>query len=250
MEYRRIERIGDATLYLGDCLGLAAAFEEADTLIMDPPYSSGGVHEAGKASGSIGSDTPKEKRFILGDTMSAGGYRALIREVVRAADVLQVYSFTDWRMWTFTAEAIELAGHRQRGMLVWDKMSAGMGMKWRLQHELVCWGTRVSTKLGPSIGTVLTHKRVSATKKKHPTEKPVPLMSDIVLNSGGEVIADPFMGCGTTGVACALAGKRFIGMELDERFFDAACERIAAAHAEWKSNAEGGNCENIRDLSD
>lgn len=243
MDYRRVERIGDATLYLGDCLGMSAAFEEADTLIMDPPYSSGGFNESGKAAGSVGSSAPN--RFIQGDTMSTGGYRAMIREVVRIADVLQVYSFTDWRMWGFTAEAIEMAGHRRRGMLVWDKTVPGMGMKWRLQHELVCWGTRIASRNGPALGTVLTHKRVNSSKKLHPTEKPVSLMSEIVLNSGGEVIADPFMGAGTTGVACVLAGKGFVGMELDERFFDAACERIAAAHAEWSSNTEGIDHEDV-----
>ena len=159
----------------------------------------------------------------------------MIREVVRAADVIQVYSFTDWRMWEFTAEAIEMAGHRRRGMLVWDKITPGMGMKWRLQHELVCWGSRVASRTGPSLGTVLTHKRVNSSKKAHPTEKPVSLLSDILLNSGGEVIADPFMGSGTTGVACTQAGKPFIGMELDPRFFDVACERIAAAHSQAES---------------
>lgn len=230
MRFRRIEHIGEATLYLGDSLSAIEAMREADTLIMDPPYSSGGFNESGKASGSIGSNS--EKRFIQGDTMSTGGYRALIREVVRGADVEQVYTFTDWRMWTFTTEALELAGHRQRGMIVWNKITAGMGMKWRLQHELVCWGTRVASRNGPALGTVLTHKRVNSSKKRHPTEKPIPLMSDLVKNSGAEVIADPFMGSGSTGVACALAGLRFIGMELDEGYFDAACERIQAAYAE------------------
>ena len=94
--------------------------------------------------------------------------------------------------------------------------------RWRTSRKRAQWVA----------GTVLTHKRVNSSKKRHPTEKPIPLMSDLVKNSGAEVIADPFMGSGSTGVACALAGLRFIGMELDEGYFDAACERIQAAYAE------------------
>jgi site-specific DNA-methyltransferase (adenine-specific) len=68
----------------------------------------------------------------------------------------------------------------------------------------------------------------------HPTEKPVPLMSYIVRLSvrPGGVCVDPFMGSGTTGVACVQQGRRFVGIERDRRYFDIACERIARAQAQ------------------
>jgi DNA modification methylase len=67
--------------------------------------------------------------------------------------------------------------------------------------------------------------------KQHPTQKPIDLMERIILTSSkaGGVILDPFMGSGSTGVACANTGRNFIGIELDKRYFDIAQERIENA---------------------
>ena len=62
----------------------------------------------------------------------------------------------------------------------------------------------------------------------HPTQKPVSLLREIVLKTTGTV-CDPFMGSGTTGVACVQLGRRFVGVEIDEGYFDIACERISRA---------------------
>ncbi|MCP4122434.1 MAG: site-specific DNA-methyltransferase, partial [Bacteroidetes bacterium] len=66
----------------------------------------------------------------------------------------------------------------------------------------------------------------------HPTQKPVEVMKWCVtkLPKGTETILDPFMGSGTTGVACAKLGRKFIGIELDETYFNIACERIQKAY--------------------
>jgi len=65
----------------------------------------------------------------------------------------------------------------------------------------------------------------------HPTEKPLGLVSDIVkkFTDHGETVIDPFMGSGTTGVACARMGRKFIGIEIEERYFDIACKRVEDA---------------------
>ena len=70
--------------------------------------------------------------------------------------------------------------------------------------------------------------------EQHPTRKPVPLMEYIVRLSvrPGGLAVDPFMGSGTTGVACVNLGRRFIGIEIERRYFDIACERIARAQAQ------------------
>ena len=66
----------------------------------------------------------------------------------------------------------------------------------------------------------------------HPTEKPIPLMAEIVkdFTNHGETILDPFMGSGTTGVACVKLGRKFIGIELDPKYFDLSCRRIEEAY--------------------
>ncbi len=69
---------------------------------------------------------------------------------------------------------------------------------------------------------------------RHPTEKPTPLMAELLVDftDQGQTILDPFKGSGTTGIACARMGRRFIGIELDPKYFDVACERIEKAYAQ------------------
>ena len=62
----------------------------------------------------------------------------------------------------------------------------------------------------------------------HPTEKPVNLMRVLIEKTPG-IILDPFMGSGTTGIACFELGREFIGIEMDEKYFDIACNRIEQA---------------------
>jgi DNA modification methylase len=220
--------IGNATLYRGDALEVLASIDGIDTVITDPPYSSGGFNEAGKSAGSIGTTNKKAK--ILGDTMSSEGYIALVRRVLRAANASAAYVFTDWRMWGHTKEAVELSGYRLRGMLVWDKTCAGMGARWKMQHELVAWGTKLTSQMGAGLGNVISIPRSG--NEWHPTEKPLALMQAIVRNSEPGTVLDPFMGSGTTGVACASVHRPFIGIELDGAFFEAACRRIEQAQAQ------------------
>ena len=211
------------TIYHGDCLEiLDGGVGPIDSVVTDPPYSSGGFNEAGKAGGSVG--TTAEKRLIQGDTMSSAGYFALMRRVLRGADASGCYVFTDWRMWPFTTEAVELSGYRLRGMLVWNKGHGGMGARWKAQHELICWGTRVVSEMGEGLGNVLTVSRSG--NRLHPTEKPVELLAALVGNSEGDSILDPFMGSGTTLVAAKRAGKRAIGIELEERYCEIAARRL------------------------
>lgn len=71
--------------------------------------------------------------------------------------------------------------------------------------------------------------RLANEGKEHPTQKPVQLMTWCVQKTEGDLILDPFMGSGTTGVACARLGRRFIGIEIEPRYFDIACRRIEQA---------------------
>lgn len=222
----RVERIGGATLYLGDCLDVLQDIGGVGSIVTDPPYSSGGFNESGKRSGSIGT-TGHDKR-IQGDTMSTGGYFAMMRRVLRGVDASACYVFTDWRMWPYTTEAVELSGYRLRGMLVWDKGFGGMGARWKAQHELICWGTKVVSEMGAGHGNVLTFPRSG--NAYHPTEKPLELMQTLVKNAEGDCVLDPFMGSGTTGVACVQMGRKFIGVEVDPAHFETACRRIDEAH--------------------
>lgn len=132
-----------------------------------------------------------------------------------------------------------LADRMDRGGLdffhsvIWDKKNPGLGWRYKRQHEMVM----VAHKSGRSlrwregqgaVGNVVT---LSAPKiRTHPNEKPLELVSFFLRNhcQPGDVVLDPFMGGGTTGVACAQLGLRFIGIELDPQWFAVAVQRIGA----------------------
>lgn len=226
--YKRKEVIGDCTLFLGDCLEVLPTLEKVDSVVTDPPYCSGGFQESGKKQGSIGT---RADDTIQLDNLSTRGYIALIREFCRSvASADSFFIFTDWKMWTFVVEAAEIGGVKTRNMLIWDKNQMGMGMPWRNQHELIYYGKRTPAKINSgAYGNVLRHGRTG--NVNHPTEKPVGLIENLIDNTpDAEFICDPFMGSGTTGVACVNLGRKFIGIELEPKYFDIACKRIEEAY--------------------
>lgn len=223
--------IGGAELYLGDCLEILPHISDVDVVVTDPPYCSGGFQEAGKATGSIGT---RADDVIALDDMSTRGYVSLIRRVCgMSASAAELYIFTDWKMWMWTLEAAELGGSATRNMIVWDKGSPGMGSPWRNAHELVYYGKRSHREARPGkSGNVLRAKRTG--NVEHPTEKPVSIIEQILSNAVDGRVLDPFVGSGTTGVACANLGRKFIGIEIEPKYFDIACQRIEAAYAQGR----------------
>jgi DNA modification methylase len=158
----------------------------------------------------------------MGD-LSTRGYMNLIKSVLYGLEADILYMFTDWRMWDWTREASEASGFPVRNMIVWDKQTPGMGIQWRGQHELICFAKR--TTLGGPFhkGNVLSYKRSG--NDNHPTEKPVPLMIELIENTNSDTVYDPFAGSGSTLLACEQVDKRCLAMELDPRFCDILIKR-------------------------
>ncbi len=79
-------------------------------------------------------------------------------------------------------------------------------------------------------------RKIIPSKEQHPTQKPVELAAHFIRlhTTTDEIVLDPFMGSGTTGVACAQTGRRFIGVEIDPKYFEIACKRIEAAQAQLR----------------
>jgi DNA modification methylase len=227
----RVEKIGLATLYLGDCREIAPTLEPVPTLMMDPPYSSGGYQEAGRSSGSIGTDAAykwgADGPSIAGDTLSTRGYHRLIRDVAKSVRAVEAFVFCDWRMWTTTCDALEDGFFRVRSMIVWNKKTPGMGVGWRGQHELICYGRRRAARPGSGQGNVLTISRSG--NVYHPTEKPEQVIAALLDGAEAGAVCDPFMGAGTTGVVATAVGRPFIGIEIEPRYFEIACRRIEQA---------------------
>jgi DNA modification methylase len=219
------ERIGGQRLILGDCIAVMSEISGTEAMITDPPYSSGGFQESGKSVGSIGT---RSGASIAGDTLSTRGYLRLMKSVFRATRADEFFVFTDWRMWLNTFDAMEDGYIRVRNMLVWDKKQMGMGLPWRNQHELIAYGKRSpASNVTGAAGNVLQFPRSG--NEHHPTEKPVGLIMELLKNSYAQTILDPFMGSGTTLVACQRMGRNGTGIELDPEYFAIACKRVDEA---------------------
>ena len=116
--------------------------------------------------------------------------------------------------------------------LIWNKVSPGMGYTYRCQYEFIfmLWKGKKRRLNDLGISDVLTYKKPGGKDKIFPTQKPVELFETLIKQSTkeGELVLDPFLGSGTTGVACVRTGRNFIGMEVDKRAFDLAENRINA----------------------
>lgn len=241
----RVVVIGDATLYLGDALGILQSTPScgARAMISDPPYCSGGFTEATKRSAKgqgLRSETLAEKDWFGGDNMTAAGLQWLLRAVAvafkgHAADEACTLSFfADWRMVPLLATAVEGAGLRFQSMPVWDKQAAGLGTGFRAQHECILHFSIDTPRYhSKSYGNVIRAPRMPA-DRDHPTEKPVSVMSALidVQTEPGTLVLDPFMGSGSTGVAAVQMGRKFVGIEHDPIHFETACRRLRKAYDE------------------
>ena len=208
----RVETIGDATLYLGDCREILPTLGKVDAVVTDPPY--GISHTSNWASSW-------QKTQIANDYDTTA--RDLVLDMMPCAAALV---FGSWK-------AAKPKGTHT--VLIWDKGdAAGMGalsIPWKPNHEeiyVIGKGFAGSRDSG-----VLRHTQVSweMMGRLHPHSKPVSLLCDLVRKVCGNTILDPFMGSGTTGVACMKLGRRFIGIEIEPKYFDIACRRIEEA---WK----------------
>ncbi len=246
----RTEIIGDATLYLGDCLEVMAEMEagSVDAVVTDPPYCSGSVSEAHRtAAKGQGRRSENLNRFgwFQGDNMGTAGLVWLLRSVAVQAFYLakptgSLMVFCDWRMAATLQPALEAARWRSQGIVVWDKKSMGLGRGFRNRHELILHLTAGAPEYySASVGNVIPCGRVGS-DREHQTEKPVELLESLgqVVSPIGGTILDPFMGSGTTGVACMNLGRKFIGIEIEEKYFDIACRRIDLAERQERLTLE------------
>ena len=232
----RTEQIGLATLYLGDCLEVLPTIEKVDAVITDPPFSSGARTDAGKSvRGGMLRGAKWQDDWFSHDNMATHGFLTLMRMLGRALidgskPSAKSHWFIDWRMYPNLYGALESCGWVVKNLVVWDKEHFGMGQNYRNQHELILYAEKGDTKFPThSTSNVLRCKRKTA--ENHPTEKPVELIEMIIRASTlpEDIIFDPFMGSGTTGVACMNLGRKFIGCEIEPRYFDIACRRIEDA---------------------
>jgi len=211
-------------------------------LLTDPPYCSGGFQETGKSTGSIGTmradGGPLPK--IANDILSTRGYQNLIAKALADIPCQFAYIFTDWRMWVYLFDLVEGAGFGIKSMIVWNKKTPGMGVGWRSQHELVCFGNRGKVKFDnhKGYGNVIECSRSG--NELHPTQKPEEVFEILLDNmEWAQGVYDPFGGSGTTLTAAEAKGQQAYIMELTPHYTDVIVKR-------WLRVTGGGDVKLIR----
>lgn len=239
----RKETIGDCTLYLGDAMAIMTSLPKVDLVVSDVPYAltTGGVSKSSKTmSGIFASHNYANDGQLIMATVPFPEMMAALHDVL--VDDADCYVMSNDKNLRPILNAATDAGFGLHNALVWDKVTPTAN-RWymkNLEFTAYLWKGRAKTINDPSSKQLL---RGGIDKEAgHPTEKPVALMEEYVRNSSapGQMVLDPFMGSGTTGVACLRLGRKFIGIEIHEPFFDMAVSRLRAAHAGPDMFSEAG----------
>jgi site-specific DNA-methyltransferase (adenine-specific) len=207
----RVEHIGRATLYLGDCRDILPTLPKVDAVVADPPYGIGHKH-SGKAAGKW---TRANSRPIAMDDAAFDPRPYLV------------------------APAILFGGDHFAPMLpeggvfhVWDKECGRTNRYDSFSDAEIFWTSfpgkrRVIRYMWKGLQV---EDPANDQERFHPAQKPVAVMRQLIgMVPNAETILDPFMGSGTTGVAAMREGRSFVGCEIDARYFEIACKRIEDA---------------------
>ncbi len=224
--------IGDATLFLADAFDILPTLGEVDHCITDPPYGEQTQKNARTLSDPDSGVTEHYIDFKMDESAVRRAFdltgRITRRWVVASMEFRHAalfekeppenLRFVRVGCWVKANGAPQFTGDRPAQG--WEAIAilhrAGEKLRWNGGGLRAVWEMAVERNNG------------------HPTPKPVGLMLDWIrlFTDNGETVLDPFMGSGTTGVACARLGCKFIGIEIRTDYFELACRRIEAAHAQ------------------
>lgn len=220
----RVEHIGNATLYLGDCLEILPTLPKVDAVITDPPYSAN-THKMAKTNRGAGHGVGLLTFAAIGgegfDAVMASclavsqGWVIATCDYKHAARFYEAPSFVRLGAWVKPNPMPQISADRP-----------GQGFETVLILHSGATPKRWNRGGGAGVWQFPVH-----TDAQVPTQKPLALVQSFVsdFTQWGEVVCDPFTGSGTTGVACAALGRRFVGIEANEKHFDIACRRIEEA---------------------
>lgn len=220
----REEKIGPHVLHLGDCREILPTLGKVDAIVTDPPYGIGFTKKSSGYNGKevhqashVYSDDPKEIRAML--AVAIPGALSIAERALIFSGPAAIWSYPE------PAAIGSVYTPAGAGRCAWGFQGT---------HPILFYGKDPFLQDG-SGGRPNSFRdeqpNTEARHIDHPTPKPLKWMLWAVGRATrcNEKVLDPFMGSGTTGVACAKMGRRFIGIEIDEKYFDIACQRVEAA---------------------
>jgi DNA modification methylase len=207
-------------MWCGDCLELLPEFEAGavDAVVTDPPYMIGAKSD-GNGKINPWSDWTNAAVFM----------RAWMGECRRVSSAM--WSCMNWRsVVTFQKASCDLSWPIE-SLLVWNKEWIGPGgtSGLRPSYELVALWCNGRTVADRGLADIQSFPWCSFKPNGHPAEKPVDLLSWCIDSVKAYTVLDPFMGSGTTGVACVKTGRKFYGIEKEPKYFEIAVNRIERA---------------------
>lgn len=216
------EVIGNQTLYCGNSLEIMDLLADTsfDLVLTDPPYM---INTKSDGTGKIDP---------WGDYMNAAVFYAewIGKARQKLKDDGALMSFLNWRSVATFTKASCLLGWPMESLVVWNKKYLGTNMRgFRPAYEMVALfahpGFRIPNRC---LGDVVECPRLTR-KPNHPAEKPVALLEYLLKAAAKNTVLDVFMGSGTTLVACERLGLKGTGIEINEKYFDVACQRLQDA---------------------
>ena len=225
-------------LHLGDCLDVMRDIPDGsvDMVCTDPPYRvfSGGNKSNPSLSKSLGGNDGK---IFQHNDISFSDWMPLVFQKLKPNS--HAYIMTNVKNLFDLHSCAISCGFQVHNLLVWEKQNATANRWYMKNCEYTLFLRKGDAFPIKNMGSKTVHKFQNPIGcKLHPTEKPVDLMRLYIENSTnpGDTVLDPFLGSGTTGVAAANTGRRFIGIEMDPDYFTIAQARIQKAQADAITN--------------
>lgn len=224
----------DVKLIHGNCMETLANIpnESVTLLITDPPYKTTSRGNAGNSGGMLKKDINKKGQVFTYNDIDCVEYAPEFYRILK--DGSHCYVMTNHVNLIHMLNTFTECGFHFIKSLIWNKGNKIMGQYYMSQYEYILFfrkgkGVKINNCGTSDILSVPNVKLKDGNGKNlHDTEKPVELMRILVENSSREndTVIDPFMGIGSTGIACVDSHRRFIGIEIDDRYYNIAKKRI------------------------
>lgn len=220
-------------LLQGDCLELMQSIPDCsvDLVVSDVPYHiiKGGCTNNAVHFKSIPTNVyAKQGKIFKHNDIEFSEWLPSVYRVLK--DNSHCYFMVNGRNLKDLQTEAEKVGFKYQNLLVWDKGNCMPNRYYLNACEFILFLRKGNAKNINNLGSKTIISIPNVRNKSHPTEKPVNLMKILIENSSNEndIVLDPFMGSGSTGVACVNTNRSFIGFELDENYFNIAYHRICS----------------------
>lgn len=240
----------NGVLYLGDCSEVVALIDTVDCVVTSPPYNLNKEHSAGGATGTAAAMRDKYEKWYF-DDMPEPEYQAwqkeLIHKLIAKCRGSIFYNHRIRYAWHSRNSKYRPRSHIHHPLdwlsdfpiwaeIVWDRLGAGTPTgRVNLRHEYIY---QINRPAGGDLAGESSIWSISPDRERNGHVCPFPVaLAARCLKIGtdpGQVVFDPFMGTGTTAVACINSGRRFIGAEIDEKTFEQSVKRITEAERQEK----------------